>query len=70
MSREKEEERYVRVRAYFAGLASPVNANIAARALEIKTSTLILMFLRYKDRLYQEANIRIDKIGGQWVIWR
>lgn len=70
MSPEKEEERLKRVKDYLAGLTTPVNANIASRALDIKTSTLILLLLRYKQRLKEEVNVNIDKVGGQWVIWK
>jgi hypothetical protein len=70
MTSEKEEDRYNRVKEYFAGLNSPVNASMASKALGIKTCTLIMLLLRHKDRFKQEANIVIDKVGGQWVIWR
>ena len=70
MSPEKEEERFKRVKDYLAGLTAPVNANIAGRALEVKTSTLILLLLRHKQRLKEEVNVNIDKVGGQWVIWK
>ena len=70
MAPEKEEERFKRVKDYLAGLTKPTNANSAAIALELKTATLIMLLLRHKDRLKTEVNVNIDKVGGQWVIWK
>lgn len=70
LSPVKEEERFKLVKDYLASLTVPVNANIASRALGIKTCTLILLLLRCRERLRVEAGVNVDKVGGQWVIWR